>query len=81
MLGQVDHKRQVRQGILIDGALRVVDEKAGNEDGEGEDADIMVRVLIECAQALSVEDEDVDGLSLRRGSLDGLAPDPDSLFR
>lgn len=40
----------------------------------------MIGVLIESAETLSVHDEDRDRVTLGCRSLDGLAPDPDSLF-
>jgi hypothetical protein len=40
----------------------------------------MIAILVKGAQTLSVHDQDLNWIALRRESLDWLAPDPDSLL-
>ncbi len=40
----------------------------------------MIAILVKGSQALGVHDQDLNWIALRRETLDGFAPDPDSLF-
>jgi hypothetical protein len=40
----------------------------------------MVAIFVQCTKTLSVHDQDLNRIALRRETLDWLAPDPDSLL-
>jgi hypothetical protein len=79
VLGEVDHETEVLQGILINGAQGVVNEGAGCEDREGENASVVGLVFIEGADAFGVDDQHIDGFSFRGLTCDRLVPAPESL--
>ena len=63
--------------VLVNGSNRVVDENWWAEDGKGKYFDVMVLVFIECANALRVNDENVNFFSILSGTFDGISPAPE----
>ncbi len=79
MLGEVDHKTQILDGVLVNRPLRVVDEAAGSEDGKGENFGIVGGVFIEGSNAFGVDDQNVDWFSIGGSAFDGSTPAPETL--
>lgn len=79
VLTKVNNKAEILKSILIDRPDRVVDECTGRENGKREYFSIMILVLIQSPNTLTVDNDDVDFFTIRGGSFDGRAPAPKPL--
>ena len=79
VLGEVGDEGQAVEGPLIDGPDAVVDEVGGEEEREGEDGGVVLRLGVERPDALRVEEEEAGLAPVRASRGKHLAPDPDAL--
>lgn len=77
MLCEIDDQAQILNCVFINGADRVVDKAAGCQDSQSEDFGIVGGVFIQGPDALSIDYNDVDLLSIRRCPLNGSTPAPE----
>lgn len=73
---QVDDQTQILDGTFINGARGVVDEAARGEDGKGEDLGVVGAIFVHSPDSFSVNDDDVDRLTISGLPLERSAPDP-----
>ena len=59
ILSQIYNRIQIIQGVLVDAAHWVVDEVGAEQEGEKEDARVMVEVFVHSSEAFSIDDYDV----------------------
>jgi hypothetical protein len=67
------------QGVFIDGTNTIVQEKTAQQDGQRENSNVVVGILVKCTKAFGVKNKYFDRLSFWRNTIDWFAPDPDSL--